>query len=339
MKTKQLASLVLAAAMLILLVSGCNAAQDDLDATTAATTTTEDAAAATTATTAAAPQKLVTWQALDLQDKANAGQKSFLDKAYADYQSQEPAKEYPMGSGKVLGFRGEEPELRQVFLKENGKETVLLDEKRDHEYVDDLTEIPRIAEILDDRYFVYRWIGWEWEAGSGVYDTVRMKAIPVETTTEESYAGANVYYAGAFGDVLYMEDHWYAGKESPLRLYPVSLKGLDKAESLPVGKNILEDIPESKEKDVYYTQCYFSPDGNYYVAVQDTAADAKEFVALVFDLSAKTFAGRVSVPKDKAQGGIAAFSEDGKTLYLYGETSGPAGKPVVDRYAVEIKLP
>ena len=350
MKPYRLALLGLAAALLILPISGCGTAQEETTTTTEATTitttelTTTTEAIATTETTAATlaaeTQKEVTWQMLDLQDKVNAEQKTWLEKAYADMQKREPATEYPMGSGKVVGMRGEVPELRQIFLKENGKETVLLKEKRDHEYIDDATEDPRIAEILDDRYFVYRWIGWEWEAGSGVYDTVRMKAIPVETTTaaDKSYAGANVTYAGAFGDILYMEDHWYAQKVSPLRLFPVSLKGLDKAESLPVGKNILEDIPEAKEKDVSYTHTWFSPDGRYYVAAQDLPFDSEDFVALIFDLSAKQFLSRVSVPKDKAPSGGAMFSGDNETLYIYG-VDYSSSKAVVDRNAVEIKLP
>jgi len=335
MKLKQMALLVLAA-VLILLISGCKATQEDIPATTteAAITTTEAATTQEATTLAAETQKEVTWQVLDLQDKANAKQKSFLEKAYAEeLESREPDVDQPMGASKVVGVRGGGAELRQMFLRENGKETVLLEEKRNDEFADG-SESPRFAQVLDDRFFIYRWIGWEWEAGSGVYDTVRMKAIPVETKKIESVAGADVTYAGAFGDVLYMEDGWYAQKVSPLRLFSVDLKGLDKAESLPVGKNILEDIPEAKEKDVSYTHCGFSPDGKYYFAAQDTPFDSEEFIVLIFDISAKKFVSRVHVPKNAASHGIATFREDSKTLYFYDSI-----QQVFSRYALEIKLP
>ena len=319
---------VLGLATALILLSGCGAKQrfDIVDPTTteattittAEITTTEAPTTTTEAPTApptTAPGFELHQRVLDLDDKANAELKSRLE----EFGAENRKSEYPMGNGKTVvgNYDG-------LFLRDDktGKETLLLEAKWD-DPSEEHNESPYVERQLDDRYFIYIIQGWEWHAGAGIYDTKRMKAIPIKVP-----AGAESpeygYHRPTSGNVLYVHDPFTTS------VYRIDLSKLHKAEYLPLGENLLKDVPEARTEDLLdvYNSAEFSPDGQYCaVVLRYTLTNG---VVAVFDLHKKVFLFQMELPDAVKHCQRFAF-DDSNTLYLY-DTYGTLK-------VLEIKLP
>ena len=348
MKLQRVFVLGLAAALILL--SGCGAAQKDADTTATASPT----AATTTATveiiTEATTEESTTekpteplrsagaepsLRTLDLDDKANAAVKSRLE----ELEAEKRPSEYSMGNGKTVVEKE-----TGIFLHDDKtkKETVLLESKRDGPN-EEWIETPYILQKLDDRYFVYALQGWEWQAGAGIYDIVRMKAIPIEAPQGKSYMDS-YHYQTICGDTLFLHGPVYNTSElGPLEVYTVDLSKLDKAETLTPGEDLLKDVPEAKFEELN-DECFgsaFSPDGRY-CAVQAEQYNRDPHgngIIAVFDLHQKSFVFQMEKQASMKDYQHMAF-DDNNTLYVYGKTYDDAAQQwEFAREVLEIKLP
>jgi len=106
------------------------------------------------------------------------------------------------------------------MVDKTGKRTVLLEiDKR--EATGEMAErppemswrYPKIKAILDDRYFLYIWMGWSWGINTGIYDTKEMKEITIidNVLNMVKVQGNYIYYVDAVSEETYCEQpHLYA---------------------------------------------------------------------------------------------------------------------------------
>jgi len=340
MKLQRIISLGLAA-MLILLISGCGT-QKTPDATTteaaasttAATEITTTEAPTTTRATApptTAPGVELRQQVLDLDDKVNAAIKSWLEEiAFTERPS-----EYPMRNNKTVVGNSD-----GLFLRNDktGKETLLLEAKWDDPY-EEHNESPYVAHQLDDRYFVYIIQGWEWHAGAGIYDTKRMKAIPIRKPNGRGFPMYS-FYRPAHSDALYLIGSDY--EIAAFAVYRIDLSKLNKAETLSIGENLLKDVPEAQSEELQSDSfsAAFSPDGRY-CAVPRHDYNSSTFpngILAVFDLYEKAFVFQMERPGQMSDYYHGVF-DDSNTLYVYGKTYDDAARQwEFAREVLEIKF-
>jgi|GEM_PF-3006032 len=316
MKFYRMASLVLAAAMLITLISGCKVVREEVDIMPlmdANTTTEAIAATEEAATTAGSEIVEPSVRTVDLDDEANATIKRWVEEIGPD----ERPSEYPMRNGKTITVKRTGIFLRDEKTK---KETVLLESKISE--IEETNEYPQVEQLLDDRYFAYTVGSWEDQAGAGVYDTVRMKAIPIEAPQGKRYMDSYNFQA-VCGDTLYLRGPVHNTVElGPLQIFAVDLRGLDKAETLKAGEDLLKNVPEAKFEDLQ-GECYnstISPNGRY-CAVQAEQANrdpAGNGIVAVFDLHQKAFVMRMEKPANMSTYQDIAFFGN-NTLYVYGK--------------------
>ena len=323
------------AVVLILLAGGCGTAQrfdmvapittEATTVTTTETTTTEapTTAEAATALPTIAPGVALRQRVLDMDDKANAELKRRLE----ENSTKKRLTECPMGNGKTVV-----DDHAGLFLRDDktGKETLLLEAKWDDPY-EEHNESPYVAHKLDDRYFLYIIQGWEWHAGAGIYDTKRMKAIPIEKPPEKIISMYS-FYRPTHSDMLYLTTSDY--EVSAFAVYGIDLSKLDKAMALPIGENLLKDVSEAQSEELQ-SDCHyaaFSSDGRYCAVLNSYALT--NGVAAVFDLHKKAFIFQIEKPVSMKEYFRAAF-DDNNALYVYGVTN----QSVLAREVLEIKFP
>ena len=158
----------------------------------------------------------VKWRTLDLEDEANAELKEELLRQ----QNEDKQTEFQMGTKKIVYEHGP-----IEMVDETGKRTVLLDTDK-RENTSDADEInwryPRFVGILDDRYFLFAWDGWEWLCGYAIYDIKEAREIPIE------------YYEDMFvkdGIVYSSEQGGEAGYTGPLHLWKYDWKAIVRGET------------------------------------------------------------------------------------------------------------
>ena len=332
---------------LLLLLSACGAgeaAQETTAETTSSVIETTTSAIETTAEAPTVPTNGegtgVKWRTLDLEDKANAGVKEWLEESFAA----ERPQEYAMGAHKKIVYRYESSS-QLVLVEDGGKETVLLRS----EYLGDETDpekrkndevrwrYPGFGQALNDRYFLVRWQGWEWCSGISMYDTEELREIPVEM-----FQGIALDSAGIRGGALYLRDHIYGGGSGQMHIYAIALDGLDTAKSLAPGKNLLEGIPEADIGETYhsYDRQIVSPDAKY-LAVAETEflpeSETEITAVRLFDLTARSFACRLTSDSTDVWIRDLAFRDE-HTLYAY-QTDWDGEKAVIRGHALEITLP
>jgi len=329
MKLQRVFSLGLA----MVLLSGCGAKPEVVDATTAESAT-STAITKTTTTRATAPPAIAPGvelhqRVLDMDDKANSAVKRWLEEiAFREY-----PREHPMGNGKTVVEKEAGLFLRDDATK---KETLLLETETD-DPIKEQNAHPCVAQLLDDRYFIYYWQDWDqeyWEfhAGAGVYDTVRMKAIPIKEPDGEDFSMYH-FHRPARGNTLYLVDGDCPASE--FAVYSINLGRLDQAEYLPIGDDLLKDVPEARFRDCSDTffRGAFSPDGRYFAVLTFT-----DFLA-VFDLHKQAFVFQMEKPDAVGYNYRVAF-DNSNTLYVYDTSSGPlTEKEEINREVLEIKLP
>ena len=275
----------------------------------------------------------VKWRTLDLEDAANADIKAWLETQFNPIPKGRPGNEYQpeqteftMGANKIIvrfvGYVGEQLD-REIYLRTpNGKETLLL--KSGGPRKDEISS-PRIVEILDARYFLFEWRGYQWSNGTSVYDLQEMREISV---------GFNVSGFRIFGrheNRLYFvgsdSDAEYGG---PVALYLSDLSALPKAIT-PV--NLLDGVPHTSAGAHYGT--WLSPDERYYI-VKLNDGNTEDEELRVFDVINRQFVALFSAPQNTFRGNYAFL--DNKTLYLY--RTGWESRPVNDEtnYAIQPKI-
>ena len=321
-----------------LFLSACGrAAPEPTEPTTIETEITTEAPTTTSFTPMSGASNGVAWRTLNLEDEKNAEIKAWLQTQFNPIPKGRPGNEwepeqteFTIGENKIIvrfdGHVGEQPD-RHIYLRTpDGKETLLL--KGDDPDQEDPGS-PRIVEILDDRYFLFEWRGYQWSKGTSVYDIQNMREISVGFNDNgHCITGRydnHLYFVGCDSDVEYY---------GPVALYLSDLSALPK-QITPI--NLLAGLPHTSA-GLHYGG-WLSPDERYYIVnIQD---ESREDDLRVFDIKSRKFIAHFSAPQDTFRG-YYAF-RDNKTLYLYGTDW--ESRPVNDEtnyaltpYAIEITL-
>jgi len=199
----------------------------------------------------------VRWRTLDWEDESNSEIKEWLENWHSEQHNKSPQEtptEYPMGKTKTL--RIEDDYGGQIILRDNksGKEEILLD---GNEVYGEGVRYPHLYEVLDDRYFLYCWGGWEWVWSTAVYDIKERKEYPIEAD-----------YSTRRGNSLYFS-HDYESLCPPLCLHRIDITKLPNSINLV---NLLENIPEAKTANtVHHTVHHheITEDGRYFVIAEE----------------------------------------------------------------------
>ena len=277
------------------------------------------------------------WRTLDLTDEKNAEIKDWLQTQFNPIpegrREEEPEQlEFPMGANKIIIKIYEKVYVQEQFAREiylrtpDGKETLLL--KSDDPLVQDDPGVPHVVEILDDRYFLFQWLGYQWSKATCVYDIQEMREIEVDggLWLWPYLKNKHLYFLG------YDSDAPYGG---PVALHLADLSLLPDPIT-PV--NLLEGLPHTDGR--IHDGQLLSPDEKYYIVTLSGEGDDE---IRIFDVENKQFVARFFAPPDTFNNRREAFRDD-KTLYLY-ETDWER-RPVDDetnyalrRISIEITLP
>ncbi|MCL2299468.1 MAG: hypothetical protein FWC27_04910, partial [Firmicutes bacterium] len=112
----------------------------------------------------------VKWRTLDLSDRANAALKEELQRR----ENEEGKTEFQIGNKKIV------TSYEQIeMVDETGRRTVLLEIDKIDVNNEMSWKYPRVIATLDDRYFLYAWMGYYDGLNMGVYDTKDMKEITI----------------------------------------------------------------------------------------------------------------------------------------------------------------
>ena len=258
---------LLAAGLLLLCACGKDAPIAETTTTTEKLTTTE--AATTTEEVPTEPpyefvpmsgeSNGVRWRTLDWEDESNSEIKEWLENWQTERNNQPQQKnptEYPMGKTKTLRIETDPNGYSNAkfILRDNksGKDEILLEGNGiDGEKVKE----PRLIEVLDDRYFLFCWGGWEWHWSTAFYDIKERKEITIEAD----------YYTRR-GNSLYFSQFDYGPFCGPLSLYRIDITKLPKSINLV---NLLENIPAAKEAgEVGHFD--ITDDERYFVIAEET---------------------------------------------------------------------
>ncbi|MCL1952463.1 MAG: hypothetical protein FWF60_06505 [Oscillospiraceae bacterium] len=254
----------------------------------------------------------VCWRTLDLEDAANAEVKAWLEEKYASEASDDP-REYIMNAHKKI-VDTRYPKHHIVMVEDNGKETLLLEPVYFGEattpkaaLMDELYwKSPVFRQALDDRYFLVYWGGWECTCGYGIYDTKKLREIPIEYDGW-MFAENGVLYSYEVGD-----QEPYSG---PMHLWKYDWRAIVRGEPMQ-AKDVLADFagPEGEEVG----DCLLTEDARYFLAI-----DGKQL--RVYNLAAKKL-NIVPIPALAVAYSLAEWN--GK---VYWENNCP--------YIIEITLP
>ena len=221
----------------------------------------------------------ISWRTLDVNSSEGKEAVQWLAERHEEIMRGAP-DQFPMGKDKTLVCRNKE----KIFLRDNktGKETALLE----FTYIGEETNPelrreeewkgPALLDVIDERYFAYCWIGWEWAGETGIYDTKNMREIPVKW--DEKYS-LNAYdwrfrFVGwqVRGDALYLTDGSHGEYSGTPHLMRADLKALD---SLKPGEplmavDVLADIPGVKDAELLMSYL-LTEDTRYYFLSEDRA--------------------------------------------------------------------
>ena len=262
----------------LLLLGGCNTSQrfDIFSATTtsAKQLTTTEAVTTTEEPVTEPPYEFVPmsgesngvrWRTLDWEDESNSEIKEWLENwdAERDEQhQQETPTEYPMGKKKTLHIKtGSNGYSNTKFILRNnksGEEEVLLE---GNGIDDEGVREPHLYEVLDDRYFLFCWGGWEWTWSTAIYDTKEHKEIPIDEG--DMYRG---FYAMR-GNAVYLINYEPNGPLwGPVSLYKVDLSRLPKSIK---SVDVLKKFTAAKNaEEVYHSE--LTEDDRYFIIAKET---------------------------------------------------------------------
>ena len=279
----------------------------------------------------------ITWRTVDITSDEGREAVQWLAQRHEEIMRGTP-DQFPMGKDKTIIAHNKD----KIILRDNktGKETVLLERT----YIGDKTtpeeallheeawKAPWFEQVLDDRYFVYCWVGWEWSGDVGVYDTKNMREIPVEW--DKKYPPGYSFNSPQIrGDTLYLFDATYGEYDGPLHLMRVDLKALDtlKPGEALMAEDIFAEIGAKDAEMMFYR--LLTEDGRYLVTSEYRSG------LRVYDLRQKKLVLELPVS-------ISGFDENesywwpdqivlrGSKLYWTNDWTGTAVK-----YLAEITLP
>jgi len=269
---KRFVCIFLAAGLLLLGACGKDAPITETTTTTVNITTTE-----TVTTTEEAPTEPpyefvptsgesngVRWRTLDWEDESNSEIKEWLENWQAERHNknqQESSNEYPMGKKKTLRIETDPNGYSNTkfILRDNksGKDEILLEGNGiDGEMVKE----PRLYEVLDDRYFLFCWGGWEWTWDVAIYDIKEHK----EISLNEGDMYRDLY--DIRGNSMYLIN--YTPNDAlfgPVSLHKVDLSRLPKSIK---SVNMLENFTAAKEAGEIYA-CHLTTDERFFLIAEE----------------------------------------------------------------------
>jgi len=217
----------------------------------------------------------VTWQALNLNSAEGKEATQWLAEQWEEYMKEGPTQ-FPMGKDKTVIQKNDTLTLRE---NKTGKETVLLEKSYLGEETtpeeallrEEAWRYPRLIKALDERYFAYCWGYWEGSGGTAIYDTQKLRTIPI--AYGEKYQDGDWFLGREmiFADALYLTEGTYGPYGGPLRLMRVDLKALPAlkdGEDLP-AVNVLEDSPGLENVQDMNTR-FVTPDERYFILTDYT---------------------------------------------------------------------
>ena len=287
--------------------------------------------------------KELSWRVLDVSSAEGREAVQWLAQRYEENMSGGQDR-FPMGEDKTLVCRNKE----KISLKDNktGEETTLLEltyiGKKTTPEEAALDEIawkgPVLLDVIDERYFAYYWVGWEWGGETGVYDTKNMRSIPVKWDEKhnESEYDWRYRFCGwqVSGDALFLADgsHGeYSGRPHLLRADLKALDGLKDGESL-TATDVLADIPGVEDTELL-EHYLLTDDGRYYFLSDGRAG------LYAFDLQQKKLALQLPLSisgfvEDESYWRPASLAQHGGKVYWTNDHTGTVVKRLV-----EITLP
>jgi len=250
----------------------------------------------------------ITWRTLDLNSAEGREAQKWLAERWEERMS-EAKSEFPMGEGKTVVVRRGNSGDTLILRNKTGKETVLLEKTYigeattpEEALIDEVAwKKPVFAQVLDDRYFVYYWVGWEWAGETGIYDTQNMRTIMIEW--DEKYNRYDGDWRFRFsgpqiiGDALYLSDASHGPYGGDIHLMRVDLKALNTAQDGEplMAVDVLADIPGVQDVTDMNTR-FVTKDERYFV-LNDIAG------LRVYDLQQKKLALQLPVS-------LSGFGED-----------------------------
>lgn len=164
---------------------------------------------------------------------------------------------------------------------------------------------PTVQFIIDERYVVWT-DNFKDNGYGGIYDTKRMLDIS--------------WGEYAFPFYLYDNTLWFLATAfhygGPLSLFRVSLDGLDKADEIALGGNLLDTIPEAALDCRDLRSTALSADCRYF------AVRGADIGIYIFDLQTKALAQQVpagAIPGKSSRDPMPSLAfKDERTLYCYG---------------------
>lgn len=219
----------------------------------------------------------VKWRTLDVDSAEGREAQEWLAEQYEQWQNgPEGPTEFPMGKDKTIVLYAKD---KIVLRDKAGKETVLLEPiyfgnatTPEKALIDEVSwEAPYSMQALDERYFVYDLVGWEWSGETGIYDTKKMRTIPITWDEKYNHTGSlrnEFSYPQVCADGLYLMDSTYGEYDGPVHLMRVDLSALEKGEDL-MAADVLESIPGVQDaKCAIYR--LLTQDANYFIVLDIT---------------------------------------------------------------------
>jgi len=271
---------------------------------------------------------------LNLNDAENAEIKRWLVEWEEERYNREWPTQFPMGNGKTV------LDGRNIVLRENGKETVLLEPRylgEDDPETDEVAWIyPSVLEVIDERYFAFHWGGWEWIAGTSVYDTQEMREITIQWDEKTDYEyPIPIRHIAVYGDGFYLVDAAHGPYGGPLHLMRADLTQLGTLQPDEGLKavNLLDGIPHAPASEV--SDYELTSDGRWHIVTDRDGLYLFDLQAKVLTYQPKTGLG-VQIKEDWEHVYFSHIAvRDEHTLYCFGLID----NDLFESYALEITLP
>jgi len=278
----------------------------------------------------------VTWRILDLDDESNSENKKWIKDWEEERNRPRETDEFPMGAGKTLIATESRIALRDDA---SGKRTTLL-ERRYHGDSDDPVQdevawtYPDFGKVIDERYFVVTWYGWEYVAGISVYDTKELREIPIQWDAKDGSP-----YSFRFYDILdkglYLVDTEYGpyfGQLHLMRADLTQLGALKPGEPLK-AVDLLAGIPHAPAEEVSAYE--LTKNGRWFIVADRNGLYLFDLQANALTALPKTGFG-VEMREDWEHVYFSCIAmRDEHTLYLYGQIDNEN----FASYMAEITLP
>lgn len=235
----------------------------------------------------------ITWRLLDVAARKNAKTIEWLDGI--DYSIDKES--YPLGDGKSFVEEIEESDYHyKIILRREGRsDEILLQAQYD---------VPQIVDLLDDRFFVFRWNCAGHFMGINIYDLELRQTVPIELLTYVSYlgnSGGAAYFCDSVDEYGWSQGRVYRVDWTVLReggeLRPVIL-----AESRMEGLSWLNVT----------TGMLLTGDARYLIAQSEGCDEL-----YVFDLQEDRLALRLAFDDGYI---VRSIQRDERTVYMYNFT-------------------